>query len=190
MWFIPISLLFPLSSPFFPLQNKTQLLRKKKPTLCHLIYSTAAKTTQCDEPGLEGGRDPRAVPRAGGAGAIGTSGSASAAPRGAENGRTEALRPLLEMERAWGSRRWEGCGCPFLVSPLLLRAPLSLPIDLSCILSCGLPSPVSCREGDASSLLFFSSIIFRFLLYISRPLFCLSLHFFFFFPLFFSLSAD
>lgn len=111
-------------------------------------------------------------------------------PRGAENGRTEALRPLLEMERAWGSRRWEGCGCPFLVSLLLLRAPLSLPIDLSCILSCGLPSPVSCREGDASSLLFFSSIIFRFLLYISRPLFCLSLHFFFFFPLFFSLSAD
>lgn len=33
---------------------KLNYLEKKKPTLCHLIYSTAAKTTQCDEPGLEG----------------------------------------------------------------------------------------------------------------------------------------
>jgi len=79
---------------------------------------------------------------------------------------------------------------PWLPSPPA-ASPFSLPINRSCILSCGRLSQGSCWEGYASSMLFFIIIIFPFLLvYISRPLFCLSLHFFFLLPFFVLLSAD
>jgi len=132
VWLIPISLLFPLSSPFFPLQNKTQLLKKK--TLCHLIYSTAAKITRCDKRVKAVGEGqcslwpPQPPWRAGGRlGAcprclqsqkpFGVSESWAVMVAGGREGANRNTLPLpwcrwgVEVERAQRVRRWKDFGC-------------------------------------------------------------------------------